>query len=112
MIPKEPMAQRSNAPPVNKLYIPRTEAPWEACALKNSARTFPFKPGMRMIASSRQMPSNMKVKRIRDLSSGILKQLLNVLAMAASMLGMAEGENPKAEIQSNTRRRRSDALRA
>jgi hypothetical protein len=31
------------------------------------------------------MASSMNVKRILDFSSGILKQLLNVLAMAASM---------------------------
>jgi hypothetical protein len=38
-----------------------------------------------MIASRRQMASNMKVNRILDFSSGILKQLLKVLVMAANM---------------------------
>src|SRR5579859_7762900 len=89
------MAQRSSAPPVKRLYIPRTEAPCEAWVLKNSARTFPFKPGMRIIASNRQIANNMKVNRIRDFSSGILKQLLKVLAMAASMAKI-DG-NPKPE---------------
>src|SRR3569832_1843647 len=87
MMPSEPTAQRSSVPPVNRLYMPSTEAPWAAWVLKNSARTFPFSPGIRMIASSRQMASSMKVNRILDLSSGILKQLLKVLAMAASMGG-------------------------
>jgi len=51
-----------------------------------------------MIASSRQMASSMKVKRILDLSSGILKQLLNVLAMAANMVGKIR--KLKSEIRS------------
>jgi len=51
-----------------------------------------------MIASSRQIASSMKVNSILDLSSGILKQLLNVLAMAASMaLRKSEVRNLKPE---------------
>src|SRR5439155_6606865 len=57
--------------------------------------TCPFKPGIRTKASSLQMASTVSVNRIRDFSSGILKQLLKVLAMAASM-----EVSPKSKVQS------------
>src|SRR5207237_195508 len=41
---------------------------------------------MRTKAAKRQMASTMSVKRIRDFSSGILKKLLKVLAIAESMI--------------------------
>src|SRR6266481_1243070 len=110
MMPKDPIAQRSSAPPVNKLYIPSTDAPWAAWVLKKSASTCPFNPGIRIIASSRQMASSMKVNKILDLSSGILKQLLKVLAMAANMLGKVEIRRPKVERspKPEIRNRRAD----
>src|SRR6266700_3282363 len=91
MMPKAPTAQCSSAPPVKRLYMPSTEAPVAACDSKNCARALPLRPGMRTTASSRQIASTTNVKRIRDLSSGILKQLLKVLAMAAIILSSVEG---------------------
>src|SRR5438445_1458132 len=52
---------------------------------------------MRTNAARRQMASTMSVNRIRDFSSGILKQLLKVLAIAASMLMSYKIRNPKSE---------------
>src|SRR6266850_6321571 len=85
IMPSAPRAQCSNAPPVNKLYIPSMELPAPACCAKKSASAFPFNPGIRTTASSRQMARTIRVKMIRDLSSGILKQLLKVLAREASI---------------------------
>src|SRR5947207_9806040 len=42
-------------------------------------------PGTGITAITRQMPRTIRVKMMRDFSSGILKQLANVLAIAASM---------------------------
>src|SRR5207249_3216948 len=92
MIPRAPTAQCSSAPPVNMLYMPSTEAPLAACALKNSANVLPSRPGMRITASNRQIASTISVNKIRDFSSGILKQLLKVLAMAASMGDQEKGD--------------------
>src|SRR6266704_1449078 len=88
MIPKAPTAQRSSAPPVNMLHrvsTPPAPASLAAWFSKYSDHAAPFKPGIGIIAVTRQMPSTISVKMIRDLSSGILKQLTNVLAMAAIM---------------------------
>src|SRR5207249_8160234 len=87
-----PTAQCSSAPPVNKLYMPNREEPLAACRSKKSARALPFKPGMRTTASSRQMARTIRVNKIRDLSSGILKQLLKVLAMAESIFRWEIGD--------------------
>src|SRR5437879_13697414 len=98
MMPRAPTAQCSSAPPVKRLYMPSTEAPLAAWVRKNSANTAPSSPGMRTTASSRQMARTIRVNKIRDLSSGILKQLLKVLAMAESMANQnskSEGRNPK-----------------
>ena len=55
---------------------------------------------MRTTASSRQMASTIKVNRIRDLSSGILKQLLKVLAMAENMVVLnSEGQSPNSQFE-------------
>jgi len=86
MMPKVPTAQCSRAPPVNVLYRPRTEDPACWCDSKNFASAAPFKPGIRTTASSRQIASTINVNRIRDFSSGILKQLLKVVAMAENIL--------------------------
>src|SRR5580700_3024545 len=84
MMPSVPMAQRSKPPPVNILYIP-TNPPAAPPALalleRNSFKAAPFRPGVGMREATRQMPSTIMVKRMRDFSSGILKQLLNVLKM-------------------------------
>src|SRR5438552_9450945 len=92
MMPKAPMAQFSSAPPVKRLYMPSTEAPLAAWDLKNAANTAPSSPGMRITASIRHIARTIKVNKIRDFSSGILKQLLKVLAMAASMVGQEMGD--------------------
>src|SRR6185369_12531468 len=85
MMPSAPTAQCSSAPPVNKLYIPSTDAPAAAWSWTYCANTPPSRPGMRTTAASRQIASTIMVNRIRDFSSGILKQLLKVLAIAANM---------------------------
>src|SRR5438094_554095 len=94
MMPIAPTAQCSRAPPVNILYMPSTEFPVPACFSKKSASTPPFKPGTRTTAAKRQTARTSRVKRIRDFSSGILKQFRKVSAMAAIM-----GQNPKSEIR-------------
>src|SRR5712692_8332603 len=89
MMPKAPTAQRSSAPPVNMLHMvstPPAHGSLAAYFSKDSDNAAPFKPGIGIIAVTRQMPSTSSVNRILDLSSGILKQFLNVLAMAAIML--------------------------
>src|SRR5215213_7114462 len=87
MMPSAPTAQCSKAPPVKRLYIPKTPppAPLWACFSKNFVSATPSKPGTRTNAISRQIVSNNTVNQIRDLNSGILKQFLNVLVMAAIM---------------------------
>src|SRR3974377_912727 len=100
MNPKTPTAQCSRAPPVKRLYIPSIEDPAAAFALlsKKADKVRPSRPGMRTTASSRQIASTIKVKRIRDLSSGILKQLLKVLTIAASMVVLSsEIRRPRPE---------------
>src|SRR5260221_13687 len=89
MIPSAPTAQRSRAPPVNMLYIPRRPPPprLAACS-KNFDNATPSRPGIGIMAVSRQMPRTIRVKRMRDFSSGILKQLANVLTMAANISGV------------------------
>src|SRR3954454_21265188 len=86
-MPKAPTAQRSSAPPVNMLYMPRRlPAPCLLAFLAMySASAPPSKPGIGIMAATRQMPSTIRVKRIRDFNSGILKQFAKVLAMAESM---------------------------
>src|SRR5262245_17316338 len=49
---------------------------------------------MRIIASSRQIASTAKVKMIRDFSSGILKQLLKVLAKEESISTGVRNQEP------------------
>ena len=88
MMPSAPTAQCSSAPPVNMLYMPSNAAAALRRALlgnKPPARRHPD-PGMRIIAARRQIASTTSVNRIRDFSSGILKQLLKVLVMEASMV--------------------------
>src|SRR5713101_4398146 len=97
MIPKAPTAQRSSAPPVNMLHMVRTPPAPEslaACFSKYSDSAAPFKPGIGIIAVTRQMPSTRSVNRILDLSSGILKQFANVLAMAAIILPIGASTRP------------------
>src|ERR1035437_243883 len=80
MMPSEPMAQCSNAPPAKVLYIP-SRPPSPPLVAKKFVRASPFKPGMRMTASRRQTAKSPSVNKILDLSSGILKQLPSVLAI-------------------------------
>ena len=53
---------------------------------KYSDKAWPLRPGMRITASKRQTARIPSVNKIRDLSSGILKQLLRVLAMERNIL--------------------------
>src|SRR5579872_1734474 len=82
MIPNVPTAQRSKPPPVNRLYIPKKPLVllpplvWKYVVSKPA-----FKPGQGISEANRQTPKTTSVKTIRDLSSGILKQLSNVLKM-------------------------------
>src|SRR5436190_22962249 len=86
MIPSVATAQRSSAPPVNMLYMPsKPPLPCLDILSKYSLRAWPLRPGMGIIEASRQMPRTTSVKMMRDLSSGILKQLAKVLAMARNM---------------------------
>src|ERR1039458_6838633 len=86
MMPSAPTAQLPSAPPANVLYITSNPAPdWEF-SLKNFASAWPSIPGMTMKAVSRQTASSMIVNKIRDFSSGILKQLPRVLAMERNIL--------------------------
>src|SRR5208282_2825577 len=84
MMPSDPMAQCSNAPPANVLYMPSNPPPpW--ARLKYSVNAVPFKPGMRIYAINRHTANKPNVNKIRDFSSGILKQLANVLKMLRNM---------------------------
>src|SRR5712672_3419103 len=103
MIPIAPTAQCSRAPPVNMLYKPRTELPVPACLSKKSARAPPLRPGTLTTAAKRQTARTSRVKRIRDFSSGILKQFRKVSAMAAIMGSKSEIRNPNDEIQNVNR---------
>ena len=85
MIPKEPTAQRSSAPPVNMLYIPSRPSADCALFLKNSANACPSKPGMGIIDTTRHSARTTKVKIIRSFNSGILKQLAKVLRIDFTM---------------------------
>ena len=71
------------APGEHAVHAQHAAAP--AWFRKKSAKAAPLRPGTRTTASRRQMARTIRVNKIRDFSSGILKQLLNVLAMAASM---------------------------
>ena len=78
------MAQCSNAPPANVLYMPSNPPlPW--ARWKYSVNAVPFKPGMRIYAISRHTANKPSVNKMRDFSSGILKQLANVLKMLRNM---------------------------
>jgi hypothetical protein len=55
-------------------------------ASKNAASLAPSKPGIWTTAARRQIARTNIVNKILDFSSGILKQLLNVLAMDPSMV--------------------------
>ena len=82
MIPSAPTAHFSKPPPVNMLYIPSKPLPRFAApdrSRPSSARRPSRECGTRPI--SRQIPNTISVNKIRDFSSGILKQLLNVLRM-------------------------------
>src|SRR5438477_5223600 len=87
MIPKAPTAHFSNAPPVNMLYMSSKPPPslLRAACLKKSARAAPSSPGTGNIAMMRQIPKRRRVKRMRDLSYGILKQLAKVFMMVLIM---------------------------
>src|SRR6266480_3684955 len=86
MIPREPTAQCWSAPPVKRLYMPKKEPPKvSAFFSKYFTSSAPFNPGIVIQAMIRHRPRSNSVKMILDLSSGILKQLANVLAMARNM---------------------------
>src|SRR5664280_2556578 len=85
MMPSDPMAQCSNAPPAKVLYRPSIPPPLCALWLKKLVSASPFKPGIRIQVIKRQIASTPSVNKIRDFSSGILKQLVNVLAMERNM---------------------------
>src|SRR5882672_7705183 len=92
MMPSAPTAQRSSAPPVNMLYMPSNPPPsFEAFSAKNFVNAAPSSPGIGIMAATRQIPSTIRVKTIRDFSSGILKQLAKVLTMFAIMGGGDRG---------------------
>ena len=52
---------------------------------EKSVSAAPFRSGMRIHAINRQIASNPTVNKIRDFSSGILKQFANVLTMERNM---------------------------
>src|SRR6186997_2278318 len=85
MMPRAPTAQCSRAPPVNRLYIPNTPPLPPADLSKNAVSATPSRPGIRTNAINRQTARMATVNKIRDFNSGILKQLVNVLAMEANM---------------------------
>jgi hypothetical protein len=78
------MAQRSKAPPANVLYNPTAPPPCELL-LKKFRNAVLSKPGMVMKVIKQQTDSIPNVNKIRDFSSGILKQLANVLKMERNM---------------------------
>src|SRR5881628_3323958 len=86
-MPSAPTAHFFSAPPVNRLYIPITP-PADAFWLwsNHSFSAAPSKPGTGTHATSRHTASSMSVNKIRDLSSGILKQFAKVSAMLLNML--------------------------
>src|SRR6188508_1786268 len=89
MMPRAPTAHFCSAPPVNKLYIPSTPPPVVArFASNHSLSAVPSRLGTVTHATTRQTASSKRVKRIRDLSSGILKQFANVSAMFLNMRGL------------------------
>src|ERR1700722_8134381 len=85
MMVNAPMAQFSVAPPLNILIIPSGELVWAWICSKNVFNAAPSSPGTRTHASNRQIAGIIMVNKIRDLSSGILKQLLKVWKIDASM---------------------------
>jgi hypothetical protein len=85
-------AQRSrwrnvrNAPPANVLYMPsKRRAGNFAPSKKLAANAVAVQTGNGDEASNRQTASIPSVNKIRDFSSGILKQLANVLKMERNM---------------------------
>ena len=74
-MPREPMAQRFNAPPVKRLYIWSSPPPESAeVCFKKSANAPPLRPGVGIMATTRHTTKINNVKRILDFNSGILKQ--------------------------------------
>ena len=63
--------------------MPSNPPPW--FLLKISASAVLFKPGMVMNDISRHTANKPSVNKMRDFSSGILKQLANVLKMLRNM---------------------------
>src|ERR1700678_2339447 len=78
------IAHRSEAPPANVLYKP-SMPPVPCDLVKLDARTFPSMPGSRTYPSTWATASNPNVNKIRDFSSGILKQLTKVLMKLRNM---------------------------
>ena len=85
MMPSVPMAQCSIAPPANVFNIPSGPPPCEWCVEIMLQAPCRSNPGMRIHAISRTTASTPSVNKIRDFSSGILKQLPNVLKMERNM---------------------------
>src|SRR5664279_1936276 len=86
MMPNAPIAQFSSAPPLNMLYSPSNEPAPPLLLSKNAGSDVASSPGTCTTAVSLQMARTKAVNKIRDFNSGILKQLLNVWAMAPSMI--------------------------
>jgi hypothetical protein len=73
------------------LYMPSNEFISRVVSSKNAVNEDASSPGTGIHANNRQIPKRSSVNSILDFSSGILKQLAKVLAMA---LNITPGAGP------------------